>query len=228
MEDIQYRHENKYLMGEFELLQIENRLQPMMAIDKHAKNGGYTIRSLYFDDYSNSCFYDNEDGVNHRAKWRIRIYNHNSEVIFLENKCKENSMTYKYQQRIHAETYQQIMNHSLSPADCSDALLRKFCIEQQTRLLNPAIIVEYDRAPYVLTAGNVRVTFDRSIRCSLDFQGFFSSTMATVPILDLGSQMLEVKWDEFLPKHLENIIEVRNMQQSTFSKYYSCRLFMNR
>ncbi|ETJ26001.1 hypothetical protein Q604_UNBC17568G0001, partial [human gut metagenome] len=29
-------------------------------LDRHAQNGGYTIRSLYFDDYWNSAYEEKE------------------------------------------------------------------------------------------------------------------------------------------------------------------------
>ena len=43
------------------------------------KNGGYLIRSLYFDDYWNSAYEEKESGVLMRKKYRIRIYNYSAE-----------------------------------------------------------------------------------------------------------------------------------------------------
>ena len=46
-----YRNEWKYLIswGEKEL--ITSRIAPLLHPDPNAVNGGYLIRSLYFDDY---------------------------------------------------------------------------------------------------------------------------------------------------------------------------------
>ena len=67
-----------------------------MQIDPHTnKERKYNIRSLYFDDYYNSCFYENENGTDPREKLRIRIYNCSSERITLECKRKEHGKTLK-------------------------------------------------------------------------------------------------------------------------------------
>ncbi|MFR7798922.1 MAG: hypothetical protein ACLU37_13145 [Collinsella sp.] len=47
-----YRHELKYLINEGEHAALACRMAPVFKLDKHAQAGGYTIRSLYFDDYS--------------------------------------------------------------------------------------------------------------------------------------------------------------------------------
>ena len=57
-----------------------------MKLDPHAENGGYLIRSLYFDDYWNSAYEEKESGVLMRKKYRIRIYNYSAESIKLERK----------------------------------------------------------------------------------------------------------------------------------------------
>ena len=51
-----YRHELKYLINEGEHAALACRMSPVFKLDKHARSGGYTIRSLYFDDYCNSAF----------------------------------------------------------------------------------------------------------------------------------------------------------------------------
>lgn len=45
-----YRHELKYLINEGEHAALACRMAPVFKLDKHARAGGYTIRSLYFDD----------------------------------------------------------------------------------------------------------------------------------------------------------------------------------
>lgn len=47
-----YRHELKYLINEGEHAALACRMAPVFKLDKHARAGGYTIRSLYFDDGS--------------------------------------------------------------------------------------------------------------------------------------------------------------------------------
>ncbi len=72
------------------------RLQNLLPYDSHAgENGQYAIRSLYFDDYDDSCLRENEAGVDNRRKYRIRLYNGSADRLQLEIKRKRHGMTQK-------------------------------------------------------------------------------------------------------------------------------------
>ena len=89
-----YRHELKYVISSAHIPLLKSRISGLMQLDPHAcEDGIYNIRSLYFDDYSNRCFYENENGTDPREKFRIRIYNHSDQRITLECKRKERSKT---------------------------------------------------------------------------------------------------------------------------------------
>ena len=69
-------NEYKYICDMRQLTEIKYRRAPFMKLDSHTgENTGYVIRSLYFDDYDNTCYYDNLNGADPREKFRIRIYN---------------------------------------------------------------------------------------------------------------------------------------------------------
>lgn len=61
-----YRHELKYLINEGEHSALACRMAPVFKLDKHARAGGYTIRSLYFDDYCNSAYEEKDAGKRRR------------------------------------------------------------------------------------------------------------------------------------------------------------------
>ena len=85
-----FRHEYKYLISKASADLLKQRLPHVMQRDKNAGPAGqYTIRSLYFDDYHNRYYYENENGTDPRKKFRIRIYNHSARRITLECKRKE-------------------------------------------------------------------------------------------------------------------------------------------
>ena len=57
-----YRHEYKYLITEPTMAILQERIRNLIPRDPHSDiHGKYTIRSLYFDDMYNTCYYDNED-----------------------------------------------------------------------------------------------------------------------------------------------------------------------
>ena len=71
-----YRHEYKYMINACQSAILESRVQSLMPRDAHLREAeSYLIKSLYFDDLNDSCYYENEDGVDNRSKFRIRYYN---------------------------------------------------------------------------------------------------------------------------------------------------------
>jgi len=91
----QFRHEGKYLIGLKGKELLTQRFGSILSLDRHAQNGGYTIRSLYFDDYWNSAYEEKEAGILMRKKYRIRIYNFSDRSIKLERKKKFGQYIYK-------------------------------------------------------------------------------------------------------------------------------------
>ena len=83
------RHEYKFQINEKDIVLLQARIGGVMKKDSHVgDNGCYHIRSVYFDDFADTCYYQNEAGTDPRAKYRIRIYNASDEKIKLEKKVK--------------------------------------------------------------------------------------------------------------------------------------------
>lgn len=221
-----FRNELKYICSEGELIQLQSRVQMLCEADAHAgPEGIYNIRSIYFDDLQNRYFVENENGTDPREKFRIRTYNASDSRITLECKKKERSMTHKDSCQLSKEQYQKILEGSLSASHVNSTLLEKFYLLQEQRHLQPKVIVAYARTPFVYTFGNVRITFDRNIGSSTDLSAFFDPYLPVRPILPLGKNILEVKYDELLPNFLYEAMNLGSLRQTTFSKYYLCRKF---
>lgn len=222
-----YRHELKYVISSAQLPLLKSRIANLMQPDPHAgADGVYNIRSLYFDDYHNRCFYENENGTDPREKFRIRIYNHSPQRITLECKRKERGKTLKTACPLTPEQTQLlIQGKPLSDMASLPPLLRKLTLEMQTHLLRPVVIVEYERIPYIYKNGNVRVTFDTCISSSASIGDFLSDDLPKRPIMPAGQQLMEVKFDEYLPDFLYRSLNLGQLQQTAYSKYYLCRKF---
>lgn len=223
----QYRHELKYAITTAQMAFLKNRFAALMQPDPHAgMDGVYNIRSLYFDDYQNRFYYENENGTDPRIKYRIRIYNHSSERITLECKRKEHGKTLKTSCPLTLEQTRMLMRETVFDAQPTDPLLlRKLLLEMRTHMLRPVVIVEYDRIPFIYKNGNVRVTFDTNISSSSDIHGFLSGNIPKRPIMPAGQCVMEVKFDEYLPDFIYRNLNLGNLMQTTFSKYYLCRKF---
>ncbi len=224
---IKYRHELKYQVTELQLRLLQNRINGLLPLDRHAgAAGSYSIRSLYFDDWENRCFYENENGTDPREKFRIRIYNGSAQRITLECKRKERGKTHKTSCPLTEEQTRQLMaGKPLPDLGSQPPLLRKLTVQMMTRQLRPVVIVEYRRIPYVYPNGNVRVTLDTNIASSSAVHLFLEEKIPARPVLPLGQQLLEVKYDEYLPDYIYRNLQLDSLRQTAFSKYYICRKY---
>lgn len=222
-----YRHELKYQISDAQVQLLKSRINHLIPPDSHAgENGVYSIRSLYFDDYDNRCLRENEDGTDPREKFRIRIYNHSADRITLECKRKERGKTHKTSCRLTREQTEFLMQGRVLPDIGSQPpLLQKLTMLMLTRRMRPVVIVEYDRIPYVYKNGNVRITLDTNIASSWAVERFLDETIPKRPVLSAGQQLLEVKYDEYLPDFIYRNLQLHSLRQTAFSKYYICRKY---
>lgn len=220
-----FRHEMKYPISFLEETLIRERINVLMKKDIHVSDKGtYLISSLYFDDYRDTCFFENENGTDPREKIRIRIYNHNLEMIMLECKRKERGKTLKTQCKISLEQAKALAEGKKIESHF-DPLLEKVWEQILSRNLRPKVIVEYERIPFVSRNGNVRITFDKCLSSSTQTERFFSGDYIKRPVMPTGVNLLEVKYDSFLPDNIYKALQIDNLQQTAFSKYYLCRKF---
>ena len=77
----------------------------------------------------------------------------------------------------------------------------------QCRGLRAKTVVDYMREPFIYVPGNVRVTLDGNIRTALRRIDAFSPDLVTVPAGE-DVIVLEVKWDEYLPSVIRDIIQL--------------------
>ena len=225
--DRKFRHEMKYVISAGQIPMIQNRIRHLLPQDPNAgPTGSYTIRSLYFDDYENRCYYENENGTDPREKFRIRIYDHSTEKITLECKRKEHGKTLKTSCPLTVEQTRLLMAGKPIPDTAKQPpVLQKLTMLMLTKRMRPVVIVEYDRIPYVYPNGNVRITLDTNIASSSDVGSFLDETIPKRPVMPLGQQLLEVKYDEYLPDFIYRSLQLHSLRQTAFSKYYICRKF---
>lgn len=222
-----YRREDKYLINNIDRKSVECRIKHFMSIDDNSKdNFSYNVRSVYFDDYNNSCFFANRDGLDKRFKVRIRIYNKSDKLIKLEVKYKENGYTKKDFCLISKELcFKMIRGDLLTINECNhNKVLNKVYLEQHLHRLVPKVIVEYDRVAYVSRIGNTRITFDSNIKVSKKVEQFFYDNISSIPLLEEKIDVMEIKYDKIIPRFILESMELGKMNNSSFSKYYLSRL----
>ena len=221
------RHELKYFINPAELEALRSRLRPALEMDAHCVNGRpYAIRSLYFDDIDDSAFYDKQAGVMHRDKYRIRIYRHSDQEIFLERKRKMGDLIQKSSVQITRRLCEQLI--AGDPAGLyrsNNPLLQDMYVQMRTRLLRAKVLVDYAREAYLHPAEETRVTFDLNLRTGLHSVDLFDPRVPTVCPLDENVQILEVKFNNYLPDHVAGLLSGMQAERSAVSKYVLCRRY---
>ncbi|MBR6406520.1 MAG: polyphosphate polymerase domain-containing protein, partial [Lachnospiraceae bacterium] len=224
--ETRYRHEWKHAINYTDLLVIRQRLRAVAQPDEHARDGQYLIRSLYFDNAHDKALREKIDGVNMREKFRIRYYNGDTTLIHLEKKSRRNGLGTKYSAVLSAEEVRKILDGEIDwMRGCDRPLVQELYCKMRSQGLRPKTIVDYTREPYVFRPGNVRVTFDSCVSSSRDTSSFFADDILKRPVLPAGMQLLEVKFDEFLPDEIYRALQLDNLQQTAFSKYYLSRKY---
>lgn len=222
---MQFRHEVKNEISYADMLTLRARLSRVMAADPHAKNGVYEIRSLYFDSIDDSALREKLDGVAIREKYRIRMYNGDPSFLKLERKYKCGSLGYKETVSLTPEQAQALARGEIDwMARETDETMLAMYTRIREKGLRPRVIVDYTREPFVMAAGNVRVTLDYHLRTGLRCTDFLDPTCVTVPAA-YAPILLEVKWDSFLPDIVRDAVQLEGRHTGAFSKYAACRMY---
>jgi hypothetical protein len=218
-----YRNELKFLINAHQKTVLANRLSKICQRDSFGdENGGYLVSSLYFDDYNQSAIMDKLSGIRDRKKFRVRVYNYQSNVIKLERKIKRGNVTDKSHVKISKEEYDSLLRGEagflgLMP----DPVARDFYLYYQIKNLRPRVVVEYRREAFIYKYGDTRITFDRFLKAGVNQKDLFSNgyMIAAIPYDQI---ILEVKYTGYIPDVIRNIIQIDNLQWQSSSKYVKC------
>lgn len=222
---MQPRHELKHTVNYSDYLTMRARLRQVMRPDAFSDAGGeYRIRSLYFDNYRDKALVEKVIGVSKREKFRIRFYNGDSSFLRLEKKSKRGELSVKTSAPVtRAETERLLYAAGTGVEPGKRTVLAELLAKMKCELLRPKTVVDYTREAYVLEAGNVRVTFDKGVKTGLFDTAFLEGELPVAPVLPVGTMILEVKYDAFLPEVVRDILQVGERERTAISKYLLCR-----
>ena len=222
---MKFRHEMKIEILASDYYELRMRLSAVMKKDAHGESGRYEIRSLYFDTPGDRALMEKIDGVDRREKYRIRMYNGNTDFLRLEVKRKIANLTNKESCVIEKERVDQILSGDTAWMPLSEKTpIRSLYDKMKYEGFYPKTIVSYTREAFIYEAGNVRVTFDYDIRTGSVCADFLKRDPLTVPVWD-GRILMEVKWDEFLPDIIRDAVDLKGRRVTAFSKYAACRIY---
>lgn len=218
-----YRNELKFFINAHQKNIMVNKLMKICQRDPFSDaDGGYLISSLYFEDYNQSAVLDKLSGIRDRKKFRIRVYNYQPNVIKLERKIKRDKVTDKSHIQISLEEYDTLVSGDVSYLlHKDDVVANDFFLSYRMKNLRPRVVVEYRREAFICPYGDVRVTFDTSLRAGV-FQNDLFSHGYRISALPRDQMILEVKYSGYFPDVVRNIIQIDNLQWQAVSKYVMC------
>lgn len=218
-----YRNELKFIINAHQKKVMVNKLNKICQRDSFCDaDGGYIVSSLYFDDFNQSAVFDKLSGVSDRKKFRLRIYNNQSNVIKLERKIKRGYATEKSHIKISKGEYDTLVRGDVRFLMQKDHVVAKdFYLYYRTRNLRPRVVVEYRREAFIYKYGDVRITFDSMLRAGI-FQKDLFANGYLISALPQEQIILEVKFTGYFPDVIRNSIQIDNLQWQSSSKYVKC------
>lgn len=224
MRESRGRHELKHYINYADVLQLRSRLPFVARPDSNSIDGkGYLVKSLYFDNYNDKALKEKIDGVDEREKFRLRLYNDDTSFIRLEKKSKKNGICFKESAIITKDECVRLLDGDFaSLKENGSCLCRELYAKIYYQQLRAKNVVGYQREAFIYPMGNVRITLDYDIRTSNNAHDFLKPGSIPIPIW--GVNILEVKYDNFLPEIIRGLVSLSSRRSTAFSKYAATRI----
>ncbi|MBK5241470.1 polyphosphate polymerase domain-containing protein [Clostridium sp.] len=220
------RHELKYTISDLNCLVLKNRLSKVLKKDKNCPEEGYSIASVYFDDYNNKAYTEKINGNDIRHKYRIRFYNDDTSFLKLERKSKIHQMTMKSSVSLTESEVKDIYAGNFEfLKEKKENLYKDFYFQLAHCLIKPKVIVKYNRVAFIHPVGDLRITFDTNVKTSINQVNIFEEKISYIPALGINENILEIKFNGVMPDYIKSLIESGNVMASSSSKYVYSRKY---
>ena len=221
------RYEIKYLLAARELPAIEQALSGFLKADVNGvHSGGYYNHSIYFDSPDYRYYCEKREGDLIRLKPRIRVYRTERQDsprnIYLELKGRYGRIVTKRRATIDRALAERLLGNGQFEAgdqSAGRAALNEFLYLLHRFRLGPCVSVLYHRSAFFgAFYPNVRVTFDRVVRCSRDTT-LDTPDDAFIPTVPASQVVMELKYNDKVPLMLLKRIHSLGLNQATVSKF---------
>ena len=220
------RVELKFFIRDTDVPELLDILTHTMYVDPNCINDKpYHLSSIYFDDQDDSALLDKLNGVPYRKKYRLRIYDKNVEhgkfevKIKNENTIEKKSLTLNNSamNAILKGNYEDLLKEEELSSNITDLIMDSY---------TPKAVVHYDRFAFALPFNSLRVTLDLNLSAS-GYSGLrdVSCAINSSNMIGLdGVQILEVKYIDYLPQFLGDILSKFSLARTAISKYAAARI----
>jgi hypothetical protein len=230
MDANQNRREFKFILPPHLAGVLRARVAEMMVPDRGAEDG-YPVLSEYFDTAERTSYWQKQLGVANRRRVRSRVYGRSDGGIpasaFIEVKHKLDGVTVKRRVPVELDELGYLSSGRLpahkggSPSAIDQRVMAEIDDLVNVRGSRPVVQIRYHRYAFDSgPEGTIRITFDIDPRCRFrlvpltpgdpDFE---------LPLLEEGSEIMEVKTIGPVPYWFRNLIGEYNLVPRGFSKY---------
>jgi SPX domain protein involved in polyphosphate accumulation len=216
------RYEIKYVVHRDVANRLKDDLQHYMHRDPHLSDAmpAYRVNSVYFDSKDFKSFWEKVNGVRFRRKVRIRTYGAAMpDQAFLEIKQKIDMTTQKRRNRYPtSDLIKRLVDGVGDPLQGEIGEEVELLFHEQD--LEPKVLVSYDRVAYMgSTDDSLRVTFDSNCRYRQTDLFQAESTEPDKFFLHPSQQIVEIKFDNLIPRWLVSVLRKRALSPTRISKY---------
>ena len=202
------RYEKKYKITQLQASEMIAFLNGHLALDKHhdPKNiVPYKIHSLYLDDKDARIIHKSIEKPSYKEKYRLRWYEDPNQT-FLEVKIKHLSRSHKKRMTFRED--------STSLDNYQSLILESFPTSYLTSITQDPIqhfcLIEYDRIAFEDQKENLRITFDYDVSYTFNEE--------KKSLFDSDTVILEIKYDQSLPRYLSYYLSSHHMYSRSLSK----------
>jgi hypothetical protein len=225
------RYELKFYVPKRDRDAIRELLLPYVTADpvcEQLPGRRYTVRSIYYDTDDLRFYYEKMDGVKVRKKLRVRTYNgpENGSPAYFEIKRKFGRRGVKERVSLPVTSVEPALRaHDLGDIVAERPyvdrkVIEKFRFNLRVEALRPVVLVAYEREAFIGRTGvRARVTFDSNIRSCADPE---LGQLFDEPCLRQFEDehfVLEMKFDELMPKWMCKLIRLLNLRDGPYSKF---------
>lgn len=222
MDASQSRSEFKFLLNDGLWTRFREELSSHLPIDQGADNG-YQIESDYFDDETQSKYWEKKFGAPSRRRVRTRVYGDSfdsrPQTYFIEVKHKVDGDSVKRRVLISKNELTAIRQRILPSR--SDESEQKILSEVQALIASPtckpAVRIRYHRYAFDPgTDATLRVTVDTRLTCRFWRSGHLGET---TPLLKPDQAIMEVKTIGAVPFWFRQLIGKHRLVPQSYSKF---------
>lgn len=216
-QEIFERYEKKYMLTAEQYRGLCKSFSGRMAADDY---GLHTISNIYLDTEDFELIRTSIERPAYKEKLRLRAYGEvkDDSQVFLELKKKCCGVVYKRRTQMSLNEAALYLNKGKRP-EAESQIFREIEYVKERYQLKPAAYVAYDRdAWFCREDKELRVTFDRNIRCRRDCLDLRAGAYG-VQLLPEGNVLMEVKIPGAMPVWMSRLFSELKIYPVSFSKY---------